>query len=687
VDPEHDDETTSPPTRLQRTYLPALRFALGHRVLTMALALLVFGGTLALAPRLKTDFIGNAGETSLRVTQELPSGTNLATTDAAAKKVETVLAGEAQVESYQTTVGGDPSQLLFGTATASNNASMSVTLKPGANGDQVRERLRREFATLTGVGAVEIGAVGSANQVVLYVESADSQKLRAGSDQVVAMLKRIGGVSNISSDLTDAKKQLSVQIDEQAAADAGMLQAQVGVAVSQAVKGSKIGTLESGGATVNVILRSRAAVATLAQLKALELPVSMKQSIDARKAAADRVEARQTAAQERQRADGVTAYQAQLDQIREGKKRAQAQSAELAKQLAALRARLAALNAAPAPPPGTPAPTPTTPDPRPALLAQIAELQKAIGAAQGQVRAADDSLAKAAESRQKQLGYQAEAEDIQQAAKDAQTTKATPLTLAEVAKVEEIAAPSSIGRVDGARAATITGLPSGSDLGSTTSNITRGIASLSLPEGVTVRVGGVSQAQQESFAQLGLAMLIAIAIVYLIMVATFGSLLQPLILLVSVPFAATGALGLLLATNTPLGVPAMIGLLMLIGIVVTNAIVLIDLINQYRRRGASIDDAIRQGARLRLRPIVMTALATVFALAPMGLGVTGGGIFISRPLAIVVIGGLVTSTVLTLVLVPVLYDVVEKLRSRGADRRAQRGQRPRGPVAAAADLD
>ena len=163
-------------------------------------------------------------------------------------------------------------------------------------------------------------------------------------------------------------------------------------------------------------------------------------------------------------------------------------------------------------------------------------------------------------------------------------------------------------------------------------------------------------------------MLAAIAIVYLIMVATFGSLLQPLILLVSVPFAATGAIGLLLATDTPLGVPAMIGLLMLIGIVVTNAIVLIDLINQYRGAGMSLDEAVRGGARLRLRPIVMTALATIMALLPMGLGVTGGGIFISKPLAIVVIGGLVSSTVLTLVLVPVLYDIVETLRERRRSR-------------------
>jgi HAE1 family hydrophobic/amphiphilic exporter-1 len=152
-----------------------------------------------------------------------------------------------------------------------------------------------------------------------------------------------------------------------------------------------------------------------------------------------------------------------------------------------------------------------------------------------------------------------------------------------------------------------------------------------------------------------------------------------------VPFAATGALALLLITGTALGIPAMIGLLMLIGIVVTNAIVLIDLINQYRESGAGISDSIVNGARLRLRPIVMTALATIFALLPMGLGVTGGGIFISKPLAIVVIGGLVSSTILTLILVPVLYDLVERTRERVRLRRGgSSGAHPAAESGAAA---
>jgi hypothetical protein len=207
------------------------------------------------------------------------------------------------------------------------------------------------------------------------------------------------------------------------------------------------------------------------------------------------------------------------------------------------------------------------------------------------------------------------------------------------------------------------------------------LAALALPAGAAVALGGVTEDQNEAFQQLGLAMLAAIAIVFIIMVATFRSLIQPLILLVSVPFAATGAIALLLVTDTALGVPALIGVLMLIGIVVTNAIVLLDLINQYREQGMSVREAVVEGGRRRLRPILMTAVATICALLPMALGITGEGGFISRPLAVVVIGGLVSSTLLTLVLVPTLYTMVEGRRER---KRLRRQDRPdgAGPVPA-----
>jgi len=244
-------------------------------------------------------------------------------------------------------------------------------------------------------------------------------------------------------------------------------------------------------------------------------------------------------------------------------------------------------------------------------------------------------------------------------------TRRGVIELADIADIEKVQAPVSITSEKGERVATVALTPDTDDLGAVTRAVTTQLEAIELPVGATATIGGVSAEQTESFQQLGLALLAAVAIVYLVMVATFSSLIQPLILLVSIPFAATGALGLLLITDTPLGVPALIGMLLLVGVVVTNAIVLIDLINQYRKQGRSIQQSIIDGSRQRLRPILMTALATIFALSPLAFGITGGG-FISQPLAIVVIGGLVSSTVLTLVIVPVLYWLIEGRKERKA---------------------
>ena len=253
-------------------------------------------------------------------------------------------------------------------------------------------------------------------------------------------------------------------------------------------------------------------------------------------------------------------------------------------------------------------------------------------------------------------------------------TAAGPVPLTDLATVKETDVPTSISASGGERTAVVSVTPEGDNLGALSGEVAAVLDGTELPAGVTASLGGAATQQAESFAQLGWALLAAVAIVYVIMVATFKSLVQPLILLVSIPFAATGAIGLLVLTQIPLGLPSLIGMLMLVGIVVTNAIVLIDLINQYRRPhdgqpGMSVADAITHGARRRLRPILMTALATICALTPMALGLTGEGGFISQPLAVVVIGGLVSSTALTLVLVPVLYRLVEGRHERRTIKR------------------
>ena len=251
-------------------------------------------------------------------------------------------------------------------------------------------------------------------------------------------------------------------------------------------------------------------------------------------------------------------------------------------------------------------------------------------------------------------------------------TATGPVPLSDVATVERADGPTTVTTTDAVRTATITVTPDSANLGAAVQSVTAAVDQLDLPKGASASIGGVASSQSSAFSQLLLAALVAILIVYVVMVATFRNLYQPVLLLVSVPFAATGAILLQLVSGIPLGVASLIGVLMLVGIVVTNAIVLIDLVNQYRRRGLRVREALVEGATRRLRPILMTALATIFALMPMAIGVTGKGGFISQPLALVVIGGLVSSTLLTLIVLPALYFLVERMLERRSDRRASR---------------
>ncbi len=239
--------------------------------------------------------------------------------------------------------------------------------------------------------------------------------------------------------------------------------------------------------------------------------------------------------------------------------------------------------------------------------------------------------------------------------------------LSTIATIQQVTGPQTVNRVNGDRDATITGTITANDTRAVQSSVTNALAGVPLPSGASLSTGGVFAQLSTVLTQFALALLAAIGLVYLIMVATFRSLLKPLVLLVAIPFAATGAIIALVVTNTSLSLPGLIGILMLTGIVVTNAIVLLDLIEQYRDRGLDLHDAIIEGGRHRLRPILMTAFATMLALAPLAVIGGGGGVggaFISGPLAIVVIGGLFTSTVLTLVLVPVLYSLASRFASR-----------------------
>ena len=233
-------------------------------------------------------------------------------------------------------------------------------------------------------------------------------------------------------------------------------------------------------------------------------------------------------------------------------------------------------------------------------------------------------------------------------------------TVGDVAEVRKVEAPSAISRADGDRAVTVTGTITSEDTSSVSNEVNAALPRLDLPDGVTASVGGESEDIEESFRNLFLSIVVALVLVYLILVVFFGSLVTPLIILLAVPLTTAGAFGALLLTGTALSLPALLGVLLLIGIVVSNAILLVDFAQSARDHHDTVDGAVYEAGRARLRPILMTALATIFALVPLAFGFGGGGsALISSSLAIPVIGGLVTSTFLTLLVVPVGYSLVK----------------------------
>lgn len=517
------------PSRLQKGYLPILGWTLRHSAITIVAAVVVLAGTVALAPFMKTNFLGDSGQNTFRVTQELPVGSSLEYLAEASEPVEAAIRGVEGVETVQTSIGtstGGGALAAFGGG--GDTVAYNVTTDEGADQVALQAEVRAELDELEDVGELTLAAqsgFGASSDIEVDITASNQEDLRAATDAVVDEISELDSVTQVTSNLEESRPYIAVVVDRATAAEAGYSEAALGGIVSASMQPQSAGSIVIDEQTLTIYLATEEPPTTLEALSALPVPT-----------------------------------------------------------------------------PG------------------------------GSVRL--DSLA----------------------------------------TVQEADGPSSITTVQGLRSATVAATPAGDDLGTASAEVQAAVDSVDLPDGTSASLGGVTADQQESFSQLGLALLAAILIVYIVMVATFRSLLQPLLLLVSVPFAATGAILLQVITGIPLGVASLVGVLMLIGIVVTNAIVLIDLVNQYRERGMTVRDALLHGASRRLRPILMTALATIFALMPLALGLTGSGGFISQPLALVVIGGLLSSTVLTLLVLPALYDLVEGGRER---RRAKRDERER----------
>jgi hydrophobic/amphiphilic exporter-1 (mainly G- bacteria), HAE1 family len=243
-------------------------------------------------------------------------------------------------------------------------------------------------------------------------------------------------------------------------------------------------------------------------------------------------------------------------------------------------------------------------------------------------------------------------------------------TVGDVAEVGEVESPAAVSRTDGERAVTVTGGITSTDTQTVSTEAQRAIADLDLPANVTAQVGGENEDIDESFRNLFLSIIVALVLVFLLLVVFFGSILVPLVILLAVPLTTVGAFGALYLTNTAISVPSLLGILLLIGIVVSNAILLVDFaVKAQEDRYETSDEAILAAGRARLRPILMTAFATIFALMPLALGLSGGGNgLISSSLAITVVGGLATSTFLTLLVVPVGYSLLKSGRRRKAKK-------------------
>lgn len=261
-------------------------------------------------------------------------------------------------------------------------------------------------------------------------------------------------------------------------------------------------------------------------------------------------------------------------------------------------------------------------------------------------------------------------------------TAGTPVELGSVADIVSTTGPSEIHRADQRRVAIVSANLRDTDLGAAIGEVRQMVADSPLGTDIDMRIGGQGQELDDSIKSLLFAFGLAVFLVYLVMASQFESLLHPFVILFTIPLALVGAVLALLLTRAPVSVVVFIGLILLVGLVVKNAIILIDKVNQLREDGVAKREALVEGARSRLRPIMMTTLCAVFGFLPLALAF-GEGAEVRSPMATTVIGGLLVSTLLTLVVIPVVYDLLDR---KPDEFYAERGRRARNAAAQVAEV-
>lgn len=525
----------------QRLYVPALKWALGHRAISVAVALILFVGSLFLIPVIGTSFIPSMGDPMMMVEVEMPLDTDILTTSETVRQVEDIIEemDSPNVELYYTTVGTSSSFMggmsaVMGGSTGTNTATVEIMLSKGSDSDREAAALQRRIdaagiAPPSGHGGIAVKAMDagmggfSSNDFVAYIKGDAYANVLQTADELTAALTESEGLSDVKADVAITLPTPVVEIDQS------------------------------------------------------KLAFHMSQGLD------------------------DEGFMAELTGLMNGSETGVALDG---KGLFVLGATGSATSAA--------------------------ELGDLIVNNAG-------------------LSYS--------------------IKLAHVADAAIVDQPTSIKRIDQQRAATISAVITEKDIGAATVAAQEKIDEVEASNPQTsIRIGGVAEEMKETFGNMGIAIIVAIFISFAIVVASFRSLLNALIIMVSLPLASIGALVGLLIAGYPLGASAMMGMLMLVGIVLTNAIVLLALVDQLRKSGVNTYDALVQGGRTRIRPILMTALTTMIALVPLAVGLQGESVLIASELAIVVLGGLFSSTLLTLLVIPVLYSLTDRIRRRAPVR-------------------
>ncbi len=528
-----------------KLYMPSLRWALGHRILTLLIAGALFVGSLGLIPVIGTSFLPEMPMSLLVVEIEMPPGTEIGETVEAAKGVEELLVGRDNVDLVFAHIGATTTSVhaavSVATGAGDNTAEINILLGPDADQDKELEALDAavqdlpfaEYMTVLSGEEAQGSQMGFGGALEVNVTGESADNVKRAAEMLLGRLAEMEAIDNLESDLSRVVPRLDIRVDSDKIEALGLKQQELQVWQEKSV-------LEIGAPVAGV---------------------------------------------------KVTVDEDEYDVFVKG---------------VAMGLFLTE---------------------NPEATARALRLE--VGSS---------------------------------------------LTLDDVAEVALDTRPTHVGHIDLDLAASITGKITEKNVGSVNSKIQKemdaveaDLEALGITD-VVIEMGGVAEQMAESFQKMGMAIVIAMVIAYLILVLTMRSVLNPLIIMVTLPLASIGALVGLLAGGYTMGMSGMMGMLMLVGIVLTNAIVLIALVEQLKKQGTATHDALIEGGRTRLRPILMTALTTMFAMLPLAFGL-GAGTLLAAELAVVVIGGLFSSTLLTLLVIPVIYSLVDGVRQRRAGSR------------------